>query len=298
MIEIYKIAKGVQQINKPEKGSWIRYTQPTEQELEQLKKTIPEDFLTSVQDSDEIPFIEKHGKQLLVLIRIPIKTGEKEIPYKTIPMGLILTKDQFITICNHENELIPRFKTYKTEYKGMQPLLRMMYASARTYLAYLKEINKEIYTTEQDLEKTTKNKDLLELFELEKSLVYFSTAISSNRVIIERIEKLIPETDQELHDDLTQEYKQASYMTKIYSIVVNSTLDTYSSIISNNLNKVIKALTIITIILMLPTLVASIYGMNIELPLQHSPHAFPLIILGSLALTLAGIILLRKKALL
>lgn len=298
MMELLKTGKtGYEQTNKIATANWIRLISPTTEELEQIKKLTdaPEDFLLAVQDADEIPFIERDGTNLFVLIRIPIKSDH--VPYKTAPLGIILTKNKFVTISYHENEVIPRFKTYKPTATGIQTLLKILYATARTYIAYLKEINKQIHSAEEDLEKATKNEDLLELFELEKSLIYFSTSISNNRVIVERLNKLITKKDKELWDDVLQEYRQAAYTTKIYSIVITSTIDTFGSIISNNLNKVVKRLTVITVILMIPTLVASMYGMNVELPLQHSPHAFYITITVSVLLSIIGVIFLRKKGL-
>jgi len=298
MMEIFKPVKNVfVSLDKPIKQCWINFSNPDEENIAFLGSLVdlPHDFIYSIKDIDELPFIEKDGDTFFFLIRIPVES-EEDVPYKTVPMGVIFNKSFFITVCFHDNIVISRLKSLKAEF-GIGLVIKLLYASSRTYLSYLKDINREIQDTEKDLEKTTKNEDLLELFELEKSLVFFSTSISNNRIIIERLKKLIKDKHSDLYDDMIQEYRQAAYTTKICNIVVTSTINTFGSIISNNLNKVVKRLTVITLILMLPTLVASFYGMNVILPFQHHEHAFLITIGVSLLFSSMTLYILRLKSL-
>ncbi|MBW3016059.1 magnesium transporter CorA family protein [Candidatus Woesearchaeota archaeon] len=299
MFEVLKREKaGFTAVTKLVKGCWVNCVNPSGDELNYFRSLlgVPEDFLASVQDPEEIPFIERHDNRLLVLVRVPVKVSD-DVPYRTVPLGLVLSKDFFASLCFDENDALQKFRSDAYEFSGLQPLLKMLYSVARTFLSHLKEINREIYSTEKDLEKSTRNKDLLELFALEKSLVYFSMAIANNRLVLEKLGRIVPKKDKDLFDDVGQEFKQAAGMAKIYSITLTVMMDTFGSVISNNLNVVIKALTSITIILMIPTLVASVYGMNVELPFQHSPHAFLIILVGSVLLSLLGVIVFWKRAL-
>ncbi|MBW3016016.1 magnesium transporter CorA family protein [Candidatus Woesearchaeota archaeon] len=299
MFEVLKRDKaGFSAVTKLVKGCWVNCVSPSGEELNYFRSLldVPDDFLASVQGPEEIPFIEKRENRLFVLVRVPVKVSE-DVPYRTVPLGLVLSKDCFASLCFHDNDVLQRFRSDVYEFIGLEPVLRMLYCVARTFLSHLKEINKEIYSTEKDLEKATRNKDLLELFEIEKSLVYFSMSIANNRLVLEKLGRIVSRRDKDLFDDVSQEFKQAAGMAKIYSITLTVMMDTFGSVISNNLNTVIKALTSITIILMIPTLIASVYGMNVELPFQHSPHAFLIILVGSVLLSLFGVFVFWRRAL-
>jgi len=192
-------------------------------------------------------------------------------------------------------------KTHKFKLKGMNPLLNMFLASARIYLNHLKEINKEMYATQENLEKSTTNAEIMQLLELEKSLIFFSTSLRSNQLILERMSKYrgIAKVyeNRELCEDVMQENKQAISMTKIYSIVLTTMMDAFGTVVSNNLNRVMRALTSVTIILIIPTLVASVYGMNVDLPFQNHPQAFWIVIIISFIFSICGIIFFWRKEL-
>jgi len=304
MIEILKEVRGsLKTLSKPTKGCWINVEDPTDRELEKLQSLvkIPDEVLISLRDEDEVPTIEKFPGLLFVLIRTPKKEPDpKELTYRTSPLGIIITKNYFVTISFTKSLAITKLKAQTLEFKGIQPLLHITLFSAKSYLKHLKEINKEMYATQENLEKSTKNEEIMQLLELEKSLVFFSTAISSNRLVVERLAKykdVAKRGNQDLIEDVLEEYKQAANMTKVYSIVLANMMEAFGTIVSNNLNTVIKTLTSITIILMIPTLITSAYGMNLDLPFQNHPQAFWIITCISALLSVIGIAFFWRKEL-
>jgi len=204
-----------------------------------------------------------------------------------MPLGIIITENQIVTVSLNENYVINDFierknKTFYT-YKKTRFLLQILYKTSKLYLQYLRHIDKTSDKIECKLHKSLKNQELIQLLELEKSLVYFSTSLKSNEIVLEKIQrfnpvKLYPE-DTELLEDVIIENKQAIEMANIYSNILTGTMDAYASVISNNLNIVMKFLTSVTIIMALPTMVASFFGMNVDNPLENVPHAFAIIFL-------------------
>ena len=306
MIEIFKSFKGeLKLIKKPARGCWINFISPTKKELSKISHIIemPHDVISSLKDMDEMPDMERDENFLFIITRTPQKNSSNaKLEYSTIPLGIIILNNYLITICFKENDVINELKTKKIyTAKKIQTTLVVLLISARIYLRYLNDINKKLHIIQEGLKKTTKNKDIFGLLNLQKSLVYFSTSLKSNQFLIDRLTKTKVftqfEHDKDLLEDTTEENKQAIEMTNIYTNIITSMTDTFSSVISNNLNTVMKLLTSITLILMLPTLVASIYGMNIALPFQESPYAFLITMGVSLALSIMGVIILWKKRL-
>jgi len=236
--------------------------------------------------------MEQFDKFTYILIRTPKKKPGSELRYSTRPLGILLSKKHFITISQERHQSIQTLKQHGFTPNGIQPVLSLFVVTAKEYLLGLKEISKELYATQEELQKTAANKDIVQLLELEKSLVFFGTALKANQLIAEKIarSKTIKQSkhNRDLIDDILSEIKQAQNMTKIYSIIISEMTNAISSIISNNLNKRIELLTIVTIILMLPTLLASIYGMNIDLPFQYHPNAFIILMGISIILSLLG----------
>ena len=264
---------------------------------------MPQDVISSLKDMDEMPDMEKDENLLFIITRTPQKNSNNaELEYSTIPLGIILLDNYLITLCFNDNDVITQLKSQKVyTAKKIQTTLKILLISAKTYLIYLNMINKKVHIIQERLEKTMKNEDILGLLNIQKSLVYFSTSLKSNQFLIERLTKTKVftqfEHDKELLEDMIEENEQAIEMAKIYSNILSGMTDTSASLISNNLNTVMKLLTSITLILMLPTLVASIYGMNIALPFQTSPYAFLITMTVSLALAIIGVIILWKKKL-
>ncbi len=312
MLEIYQTDLKTNETKKTteyEKGNWINMIAPTESEIKTVceKINIQEDFIRYALDSEEKARIdiEDEDNTILFIVDVPIreKDGDSMI-YSTMPIGIIFVRDDyFITVSLKQNSIIQDITKSKMKniitYKKSRFLLQLLYANSSLYLTLLKKINKETEIAESVLKDSMKNKELLKLLSLEKSLVYFTTSLKSNEVVMEKtmrgkIIKLYEE-DEDILEDSIIENKQAIEMAKIYSDILNGTMDAYASIISNNLNRVMKYLTSITIILAIPTMVASYWGMNVPVPLQENPWGFPIILAFSIIIAIIATIWLNKK---
>ena len=294
------------------KGNWINMIAPTEEEIKMVckKLKIQEDFIRYPLDFEEKARIdmEEDDNTILFIVDVPIIEKESnEQVYSTMPLGMIVVRDDyFITVSLKQNRVISELEKTKQKnniitYKKSRMILQVFYKNAELYLKYLKKINKETEIAESVLKNSLKNKELLKMLSLEKSLVYFTTSLKSNEVVMEKtlrgkIIKLYEE-DEDILEDAIIENKQAIEMSKIYSDILNGTMDAYASIISNNLNGVMKFLTSITIILAIPTMIASYWGMNIEVPMQfsNSPWAFYAVVAFSVILGIIAMIWLKKK---
>lgn len=299
-------------IKEFEKGSWINMINPTEEEIKKVCENVKinEEFIRYSLDYEEKARIdeEEDDGTMLFVIDVPIieKHKESEI-YTTMPLGMIVVRDEyFITVSLKRNIIIDSFEKKRVKgfstYKKSRFLFQIMFINASHYLTYLKQINKETEIAESILKNSMKNRELLKLLSLEKSLVYFTTSLKSNELVMEKtmrgkILKLYEE-DEDILEDAIIENKQAIEMSKIYSDILNGTMDAYASIISNNLNGVMKFLTSITIILSIPTLIASLWGMNVPVPFQDSPHGFLILALISILVTVIAILILKRRDLL
>ncbi len=302
MITIYKNQETkLVMLEKPMPGCWIKVINPTPSEIEQLQAIgIPNDYLTYPLDLDERSRTEQENGELLIILRIPHFQGEtSDIPYITIPLGIIIAEQYLLTVCKYDNDILQEFVSGRKKglitAKRLRFVLHLLLHTASKYLVYLREINKVVDNLEDQLQESTRNREVLELLKYQKSLTYFTTALKSNELMMERLQrsqlfKTYPE-DEDLLDDVLTENQQAIEMTSISSNILSSMMDAFASIISNNLNSVMKLLASITIVLSLPTMVASFLGMNVRLPLENNPYAF-LVSLGfSFAISLTvGII--------
>ncbi|MGX9728511.1 MAG: magnesium transporter CorA family protein [Candidatus Electronema sp. VV] len=308
MIQIFKWSENRYiQIDKVEKSCWINVISPERHELEKLAEEIcsPLDFLTDPLDMDERARIESEDGTLLIVLRIPdYDENASEVPFITIPAGIILTKDgSIVTICSSDITDILELYIGKGKYivTGNRSVfvLRIFLKTALLYLKFLKEINRRTGDTEKELQKSLKNEELIKLLNIEKSLVFFATSLKSNELMMERLLKTklleLNAEDEDMLEDVIIENKQAIEMVNIYSNILSGMMDAFASVINNNMNAVMKILTAMTIILMIPTLVASIYGMNIHVPLQDSPYAYISVGGVSLALSLLGVLFFIKK---
>ncbi len=307
MIKIFKKNKArVYELKKISNGSWVSLINPTQEEIEYISKKlkVPKDFLTSVLDEDEKPRIEKEGGVALVVFRVPYKKYiSNKLKITTLPIGIIITKKNIITICLKENKIIDDFAEGKIKLfsvdKRIRFTLQILARANHYFIKYLNDIEKEINKTEKSLMKSLRNKEIISLLQLEKILVYFNTSTVGNDNVLEKISKgkiiNLAEEDEDILEDVIIETRQAILMSKIFSNILSSTMDAYTSVISNNLNIVMKFLASITIILSIPTIVASIYGMNVKLPLQTNPHAFFITLLISLILSGSLAYIFAKK---
>ena len=282
---------------------WVNVECPNQNDFDFLTKelNVPESFLSDIADTDERPRTETEGNWLLTIIRIPL-SQPNGLPYITIPIGIITNNEIIVTLCYHHTEMIPDFIDH-TRRKGVvvrnkyELILRLLYSSAVWFLKYLKLINNDVTAAEKELERSIRNEDLLRLMKLQKTLVYFNTSIRGNEVLVGKLQNIFQEKDYqnpELLEDAVIELKQAFNTVNIYSDILTGTMDAFASIISNNVNTIMKRMTSISIILMVPTLIASFYGMNVDVHLDALPHAFALIVLISIMLAATAFLIFRR----
>ena len=290
------------------KGNWINMINPTEEEILGICESldIEQDFIRYSLDSEEKARIDiEDDGTILFIIDIPIsEKDEDNIVYTTMPVGIIFVRDEYlITVSIKENSLIKRMERLIQKrlvtYKKSQFLFQIFFENSSTFLNMLRIINRKAEQLEVTLKKSLKNEDLLKMLNLEKALVYFTTSLKSNEIVMEKtlrgkIIKLYEE-DEDLLEDAIIENKQAIEMSKTYNDILNETMDMYASIISNNINDVMKILTSITIILAVPTLIASIWGMNVPVPLQDNSNGFVVLLAVSVIVTLGVMIWFKKK---
>ncbi len=281
----------IEKIDEIIKGCWINMILPNEKEINLVadRLDIPVDFFKDALDDEERSRIEREDNNVFIIVDFPYIThDEAGFPiYETIPIGMVVTNDCFITVSLKETPILIDF--YNNKVKGFftnkktRFALQILFSISSYYLRYLKQINKKTDEIERGLHKSMRNKELYTLLALEKSLVYFTTSLKSNKIVLEKLLRLnhlkMYDEDKELLEDVLIETQQAIEMAEIYSTILSGMMDAFASVISNNLNVVMKFLTSITIILAIPTMIASFFGMNVELPFQHKPYAFWLILL-------------------
>ena len=306
MIPIYKHSDaGLMQLNEPVDGCWINVINPSPEEIQWLHGLdVPKDYITYSLDIDERARTERENGETLIVLRIPHFQGQAvDVPYSTIPMGIIISSHYLITICRNENEILCDFASGRmrnlSTAKRHRFVLRLLLTTASRYLNYLREINKLVDVLEDQLQQSTRNKEVMELLKYQKSLTYFTTALKSNELMMERLQrsqlfKTFPE-DEDLLEDVLTENQQAIEMTNISSNILSSMMDAFASIISNNLNVVMKFLAAITIVLSLPTMVASFFGMNVGLPFANISHAFGIVMGISLLISLGVAYVFYKR---
>ncbi len=306
MIKIFKTFGGYSEIAKTEDGCWINVIQPTTAEIQRLSEefNLPIDIVNDILDADERPRLEFDDEWSLVIMRIPVANQNNGVPFQTVPLGVFIGENYTLTLCLRDNEILPmeEHSPFRKQYHEITDninfILRLFLRSGNTYLKYLKQINQQTAAIEQDLEKSIKNKELNKLLKMEKCLVYFITSIKANEIVLARLrnsKKITTEINEDLLEDAFIENKQALEMAQIYSDIQSGMMDAFASVISNNLNVVMKQLTLISIILMIPTLIASIFGMNVPNSMENAVWAMPAIIISSLFLSILGVLLFRKK---
>lgn len=315
MIRFYSSQYGqVQQLEGREERCWINIAPPFEpNELEEfaLEHHIPLDFLTDALDIDERSRYEKEDDARLILINAPYlnddEHNENEAIYITTPIGIVLTPEHVITICSVDSPVVARFLEGRV--KGVdssleaQFVLKIFEQNVFAYLDCLKRLNLKRHLIERELYDSSRSKELKQLLRIEKSLVYFVNSLSSNELLkmkMKRTQFLNFHNDEaliDLFEDIIIDNSQALEMSNVYTNILSGTMETYASIISNNLNIFIQRLTVVTIILMVPTLVASFYGMNVPLPFGQgdSPNAFLFILMISISVSLFLVWFFRRK---
>ncbi|MDI6868828.1 MAG: magnesium transporter CorA family protein [Coprothermobacterota bacterium] len=304
-----------------ERNAWINMVNPTEDEIARVAEEthIHPDFLKPALDEEERPRIEADEGQILILIKAPIiRRLDGNFICDTVPLGIVATENTIVTVSLLENEVLKEFETAKPPTchtaKRTRFVLQILFKTAAQYLKYLRLIDQKSDEIEHQLQKSMKNEELTRLLNLEKSLVYFTTSLRANEIVFERLLRSqlsrtpeaatttqvlkMYEEDQDLLEDVIIENKQAIEMSETYSNILSNTMDAYASIISNNLNIVIKFLTSMTIILALPTMIASFYGMNVGLPLSEHPLSFWIILGISIVIGGVAVYFLKKRQML
>lgn len=300
----FRTEKALEEIKEPCKGAWISLVAPEEAELAEVENLgVDSSMLRAALDAEETSHIDIDDGQTLIIIDVPVveeSTDGKGNVYSTLPVGIIVTEDYVVTVSLKETSTFADLKAGRV--RNVSPIqktkfvLQILLRVANRYLYYLKQIDKISHEVEKQLHKSMKNKELFQLLDLEKSLVYFSTSLQSNSITIKkilsgRVLKLYEE-DQDLLDDVLIELNQAIEMSNIYSSILSGTMDAFASVISNNLNIVMKVLTSLTILLTIPNVVFSFYGMNVSaLPIPTSWFAAGV----AAVITLVAWILLKKK---
>lgn len=291
------------QLEDIEDGCWINLIKPTEAELSRVMTTLDVDagFLRAALDEEETSHVDTEEGQTLIIIDMPWVEEQGTISYSTLPLGIIVTSRHIITVCLEENSILRVFqegqmRNAKT-HKRTSFIFYMLLQVAKQYLQYLKQIDKLYSAMERQLYKSQRNKELIKILELEKSLVYFSTSLKANEVTLEKILRgriiTLYEEDQDLLEDVLIEVRQAIEMANIYSTIISGMMGAFASVISNNLDVTMKVLTSLTILLTIPNIIFGFYGMNVVgLPLDQF-WWFPLVVGG--VITFIAMLLLKFK---
>ncbi|APH14297.1 magnesium transporter CorA family protein [Clostridium botulinum] len=310
MISIYKNTeedKTIKKLDNIEPGTWINIVAPSEQELIFVsKKTgVTLDFLKASLDEEETSRIDIEDNNMIVILDIPFTEMEdNSLTYDTYPLAIINTPNNIITVCLKNSKILTDFFNNKVKsfytFKRSRFILQILYRIASYFLLYLRQIDKKSLMIEKKLHKSMKNKELILLLSLEKSLVYFSTSLKANEITLEKMLKLdiiqrYPE-DQDVLEDVIIENKQAIEMANIYSNILSGTMDAFASVISNNLNIVMKLLASITIVMSIPNIIFGSFGMNLNgIPFSKSSQGFGLACGVTAILCIVCIIILKKK---
>jgi magnesium transporter len=306
MITYWETGTSFTRLKEYQPNCWINSQEVTNEEVEILisEYNVPRDFVMDALDTDERSRIEVEEDTVMIILRVPLNNQNNGIPFITVPLGIVISGNQIITICSRRTEIIPSLIKAINENKisithRFDYVLRIFLISAVWFLQFLKEINVQTALIEKDLENATKNKELHRLLRMEKCLVFFITSLKSNEMVLAKMRNSRNmqgiEHDEDLMEDVIIETKQALEMANVYSDIQSGMMDAFASVISNNLNVIMKQLTSVTIILMIPTLVASLYGMNVPNHFEGTPFAFGYVIAISITLSLVGVLLFKWK---
>ncbi len=307
MISIYQSEDGrVTEKKEMLPGTWVHLCEPEEAEIELVcsRLNIDPDFVRAALDEEERSRIEVEDGMTLILVDTPTVEAEgRSFVYSTIPFGIIITPDNIVTVCLKETSLPRAFseglvKGVSTK-KRNRLTLQMLYRNASLFLFYLRQVDKASSRVENELHISMKNKELIQMLGLEKSLVYFSTSLKSNELVLEKLLRMdfvkdYPD-DTELLEDVIVENKQAIEMSNIYRDILSGTMDAFASVISNNLNIVMKLLASLTIILTVPTIVFGLWGTNVPVPFAENPFGFWILLAIAVVLTGASVLFMQRK---
>jgi magnesium transporter len=307
MITIHRSTDaGLVVVERLEQGCWIDVVDPTADDRDRLARelAIPPDFIADSLDPDQVSLVEKQDDLVLLLVRIPHRNAaDAALPYVTLPVGIVVSGDSLVTICRQPHELLRALPAeHAKDLDTGEParvILHLLWGVADRFLKLVNEIEKVVEELEDRLQRSLQNREVLELLRYQKSLVHFTTALRGNKLILERLrnDELLELTPayRSLLADVEVEHRQAIERVEIASSILSNMMDAFASIISNNLNVVMKLLTSMTVILIIPTVFATFYGMNVALPFEDHPWAFGVIVAVSLACSLAVGLIFWKK---
>lgn len=313
MMTIYKWDNGGLRENSEFSPScWINLVEPSTTELEAVltHSDVPRDFLTDPLDIGERPRFDWEDNASIFIVHVPTMDYENDedsvVPYRTVPLGIILSGQSVITVCSART---PVTTAFLDQIRRVCPpsdiyrfAFRLLWHAGVLFLRYINDIHQRTAALEDELHKSISNEAILKLFQIEKTLVYFTTSLKADTIALARANTArqlpLSEDDRDFLEDAMVEYQQALETATIHANILNGTLDTFASLINNNLNNVMKYLTAATIMLAAPTLIASIYGMNIKLPFSASAHAFSIVmgISGLLAVAIGTVFVILSKA--
>jgi magnesium transporter len=304
-LEYFHIADHkVTRLPRIERNCWINIVNPTRESLPLIAEhfKIPVDFLTASLDVDETARIEVDDGATLIIVKVPYFDEKNvDVLYMTVPIGIILVNGYTITICPRQPTVLQLFmdNQVRSPAPGHRFILQLILRATTLYLQHLKQLNNTANIIQKKLEQESRNQQLIKLFNIEKSLVYFNTSLKSNMLMLERLQRLrgfdLNENNRELLEDIFTECKQAIEMANIYSDILSGMMDAFASVISNNLNIVMRVLTSITIVITIPVLVTGFFGMNVQIPGEKHPYAFFIVMGLCVALSSGAIIYFRRK---
>ena len=295
MISIYHKKEVHTNLSSAKPGSWINVINPSLAEIKHISEhlSLPRGFLSSALDPDETPRVENENGDILILIRIPFVNDE--LKPDTLPLGMIITKKYFLTVSKKETSILNFYNLEENNFDFLDKTkfcLKIMSKANIYYQKFLLDIEKKIERIEKSILRSLKNEEIIQLLGLEKSLTYMSTAILSNEKVIERLLNgrilKLTEVDKDLLEDLLIDNKQSIEMVNIYINILTNTMDAYASLVSNNLNMVMKFLASITIIMGIPSIISSFYGMNVSVPFENHQNAFGFVV--GITMVLTGVV--------
>ena len=305
MLAFWNINKGINEMEEWKPSCWVQVTCPTDEDIKYLNENLqlPDYFLSDIADNDERARYDYDDGWLMIILRIPqLKKTNSRSPYTTIPLGIVIKKDVIITICHQETGMMQGFVNHHRRkavgFSDAADLVFCIFLSASVwYLKYLKQVNALIEKFKRNLDKEIDNSDLVSLSRLQDSLTYFATSIRGNETLLSKIKFRLPvdELDAELIEDVNIEMNQARETTAIYINILNSTMDTYANVINNNMNKVMRRLTSLNMIIMFPTLVASLFGMNLINGMEQWKWGFFVALAISALTTICSLLFFKNR---
>ena len=305
MLAFWNINKGINEMEEWKPSCWVQVTCPTDEDIKYLNENLqlPDYFLSDIADNDERARYDYDDGWLMIILRIPqLKKTNSRSPYTTIPLGIVIKKDVIITICHQETGMMQDFVNHHRRkavgFSDAADLVFCIFLSASLwYLKYLKQVNALIEKFKRNLDQEIDNSDLVSLSRLQDSLTYFATSIRGNETLLSKIKFRLPvdELDAELIEDVNIEMNQARETTAIYINILNSTMDTYANVINNNMNKVMRRLTSLNMIIMFPTLVASLFGMNLINGMEQWKWGFFVALAISAITTICSLLFFKNR---